>query len=334
MSARVTRQRLAALTPAEAAALWLVQRDAGTPVETGLFDEWYDASPAHRDAWQEATRSWSLFDAADDPFLADLRAAALASPPAGRWHATRRYWQPIAVAASVIVVALFALHLLPGARDRVPAPPAFQTQIVAAADRPRSVRLPDGSRVTLDAGSRLDIAFAGNERALRLDHGQAGFDVAHDAERPFVVRAGDQQVTALGTRFDVAIAPTGTRVTLFQGKVRVDGRGHAPLLMTPGQQLLASADAPVRVLAISAEKAALWRAGLVDFDNVTLAEAAETLNQGSVVQLRIPDPAVARLHVSGRFRLRESERFARTVAELLPVKLVRAGRNRIELRAR
>ena len=79
---------------------------------------------------------------------------------------------------------------------------------------------------------------------------------------------------------------------------------------------------------------ALWRQGLAEFDNATLAEAIEQLNASSEVKLVIVDPRVAALRVSGRFRLHDPLRFATTVAEILPVRVVRIDPARIELRYR
>jgi transmembrane sensor len=326
MSAMVTRQRLAALSPEDAAALWLVQRDAGKPAEAGLFEEWLAASDRHRAAWDAAATSWSLFDDAEDPAFAELRADARArSVPI--W---RRAWKPLAAAAGVAAVALSTTHWL----HTTPQPqPEVAAAVTAPNNAARSVRLADGTRMTLDAGTQVRVAMAAAHRDVALDRGRVWLSVAHDPSRPFTVSARDRRVTAVGTRFEVALEGPRTRVALFEGKVRVDG-GAQPVLLRPGQQLVAQVGQPDRLSSKSGESEALWREGLVEFDDVTLSQAAAALNPGSGTLLAIPDPAVARLRVSGRFRLRDSERFARSVSELLPVRVVHVGRDQIELRPR
>ncbi len=87
--------------------------------------------------------------------------------------------------------------------------------------------LPDGSRMTLDTDSEVDIAFAPERRNLRLVKGRAFFDVAHDAQRPFAVVADGREVEALGTRFDVRMDPGQVRVVLVEGRVSVKSANHA-----------------------------------------------------------------------------------------------------------
>ncbi len=90
--------------------------------------------------------------------------------------------------------------------------PAAAVKYVTGAGQKSTVTLADGSRVILDANSTLDVAFAERQRAVRLLNGHAFFDVAHDPGRPFTVQAAGRVVTALGTQFDVKLAPGSLRV--------------------------------------------------------------------------------------------------------------------------
>jgi transmembrane sensor len=327
MSVAITRQRLAALSPDDAASLWLVQRDAETPVEAGLFEEWL-TSAANREAWEAAERRWALFDGADDPLFADVRAAALAQE-VPQW---RKRWKPLAVAASLALVVGVGTQLLPS--SSTPPQQIAETRLTAPAGSVRSVTLADGSRVTLDSGAQVRVVLARTRRDVAVERGRALFEVAHDTARPFIVAARGRNVTAVGTRFEIALEDGATRVALFEGKVRVDGGGRTPVLLRPGQQLLAREGQPDRLSSTPLQAEALWREGLVEFDDVTLAEAAATINRDSGTRLRVSDPAISQLRISGRFRLREPERFARTVTELLPVRVVQRDKDAIELRAR
>lgn len=88
MSEPITRTKLAALPPIEAAALWRVQQDRGLPVEPGLFEEWLNQDETHRAAWNAVETAWSLFADGDDPALAALRQAALADLAANGSNST------------------------------------------------------------------------------------------------------------------------------------------------------------------------------------------------------------------------------------------------------
>jgi transmembrane sensor len=96
-----------------------------------------------------------------------------------------------------------------GAYDRAqPDTLAFQT---SAGER-RAFDLPDGSRITLDADSVLNVQMLPDRRSLQLARGEAYFEVAKDAARPFLVRAGGAVVRAVGTAFDVRMSVDRTVV--------------------------------------------------------------------------------------------------------------------------
>ncbi len=85
-----------------------------------------------------------------------------------------------------------------------------------------TIRLADGSVVTLDTASRVSLDLTTANREVHLLGGQANFEVAKDKARPFVVYAGDRRITAVGTAFDVRLDQREVCVTLVDGKVSVD----------------------------------------------------------------------------------------------------------------
>lgn len=337
MTAMITRAGLAKLTPAEAAALFLVQQDEGQPVEAGLFDEWLAQSEQNQAAWDAVEGAWSLFEDADDPAFAALREAARTDTSRPWKIALGAHWRSIAAAAVLLVVVAGGLQLSgggidPGKRPSMTDGTTAQHVYAAAADGPTDFVLADGTHMILDADARARVAIATNQRRVVLDRGGAVFAVRHDASRPFTVEARDRTIVDLGTRFKVALEQDTMRVALYEGSVHIGDATGRVTVLRPGEQLVARTGKPDMIVPIAAEGQALGE--LVQFDNVTLAAAAETISKGSATVLVIVDPSVAKLRVSGRFRLRDPERFARSASELLPLRVVRVSRLRIELRRR
>jgi transmembrane sensor len=85
----------------------------------------------------------------------------------------------------------------------------------------RTLELEDGSLVTLNTNSRLKVRFKRTSRILQLVSGEALFKVHHDADRPFLVDAGDSVIRAVGTQFDVYRKAGGTTVSVLEGTVQV-----------------------------------------------------------------------------------------------------------------
>ena len=157
--------------------------------------------------------------------------------------------------------------------------------LTAPAGERLTATLPDGSMVELNSGARLSFArnFGGDTRTVRLT-GEAFFDVASDAQKPFIVKTFNADVAVLGTRFNVRAWPNDptreTMVVLEEGRVRLAAaKAPAPsVVLEPGQMSRVVADdAPSAPTPVSVEQVLSWREGGFYFNDypirVILAEA-------------------------------------------------------------
>ncbi len=330
----LTLDRLKAMDVDAAAALLAYRRaDGAGDLDAAVLDDWLALDQGHAVAWADAQAAWQDFDGAeDDEILAALRADARRAKP------SRPRWVPQAAAAVAVLTigaALGVAVLRPGTEGRpapvvaqgVPDPAGAGVTYATAEGVSESFRLADGTRLTLSAGSVAKVNLASARRDVRLMRGEAFFDVAHDAARPFAVRADRQEVVALGTRFDVALQPAQVRVILVEGRVSVRAVGStgAPTLLRPGQQLVSrDGQAPV-VSPVGSDPSPIMQDGYVDFENVTLAAAAKTLNGRGAGRVIVKDPRVAGLRISGRFKANDLPRFGVALTLLHPVRFVKRG---------
>ena len=197
----------------------------------------------------------------------------------------------------------------------------------------RVVVLADGSKVTLDTESRITVKFTRGRRAVELASGQAFFDVEGDPTRPFVVRAGVTDVTAVGTRFDVRRAGDGAQVTLVEGKVDVlDREGSSPRWsLTPGQQIVTASPRPaVRSVDVASETS--WTAGRLVFAGDTVETAVAEVNRYSRTKVVLEAPTIARIAVSGAFNTGDVDGFVSALTELYPVVAERTPTGQIVIR--
>jgi transmembrane sensor len=326
------------LTPAQAAARWLAHDDLDQSPYREQFAAWLDESEANRDAWTQAHQMWDVFDDADDSDL--IAAMARAARQAGPKPVSKPFW-PQLIAASIAVVAVSA-SLLVGAQQGWfdPSPKPVQVAVSQAASltavgradyltgagQKSIIDLPDGTRVTLDADSAVDVAFTGGRRDVRLLSGRAFFDVAHDKAHPFAVQAGGRVVTALGTQFDVRLTPGAMRVVLAEGSVSVASApgapAAAPVKLAPGQAFAAQDGAKGKISSADLDEALAWKQGVVEFQDRPLSEAIGVLNRYTRAQIVIKDPKIASLRITGVFKTGDIARFGRSVSQVLPVKMV------------
>ena len=307
---------------AEAAA-WRVHL-AETGADTNAEFEAWLADDGNRAAWARVEAPWDYFaEQATAPELIAARRAALGdarSAQQQRGRASGWSRRLAALAATVVAAAL-----LWGGVMWLGGPADYRT---ALGER-RVVTLADGSRVSLDSDSEVLVRYTKQARELELRHGQARFDVAHDVERPFWVRARDQKIIATGTAFTVDIAGPTVLVTLIEGHVLVlketaalpilAPQPPAPIELHAGEQLAAPSAAPPKVARVSLEKATAWQNGQLMFDNEPLSSVVARVNRYSGTPIVITDPRVAELRISGVFNEGDVRGFVDTITHYLPL---------------
>lgn len=189
----------------------------------------------------------------------------------------------------------------------------------------RTVRLADASKISVNSASKVTVNFDEAAREVRLERGEAYFEVAKDPRRPFIVLAGHQRIEALGTAFVVRYDGARTAVTLVDGKIAVSDVDQ-PRILTVGQRLTFVANQPAQLDAPKLDALTAWRRGEVVLDNLSLAEAVTEMNRYDSNQLSVEDPEVAALNVSGIYRSGDNANFARVVAQLYGLEVDESGR--------
>lgn len=310
----------------EAAAGWIARLDSQdcTGAEREAFERWRAADPMHAVAYRQARAMWRDSSAVIRNSMALSEAARHALQYPEECSAMRRWWLPAASFAAAAALAFAAFVYWPLAPEQPPA----GTQYATAAGDQRSITLPDGSTLTLDTRTVLVERYGSGERRVDLLQGQAQFDVQSlprtrsggDAARPFVVHAHGGTVTAIGTRFQVRVADAGAAVTLLEGEVYVaahpvDGPERVASLQ-PGQMLRFEADGTLGSVQTADLKAAqAWTEGKLYVDNWRLQDFVTELNRYSDTRLRIDDPALRDVRISGVFQARNRDNLGRLLAQ-------------------
>lgn len=219
--------------------------------------------------------------------------------------------------------------------------PVYQTGI----GEQRTINLPDGSTVTLNADSRMEVRFDDTERRIELRDGRALFKVARNAARPFVVRSGSTSVRAVGTQFDVHLKRGETVVTVVEGRVAVSSSLHSAsrvavpsesghqsvsdVLLSAGERIIVAAvtsdvrrsiearpDVPSPgVQSVDLAEATAWTEGLLVFEAAPLEEVVQEFNRQNSKPLVLDGEALASVRITGTFPAAGSERITRFLRE-------------------
>ncbi|HEY4123289.1 MAG TPA: FecR domain-containing protein [Rhizomicrobium sp.] len=303
------------------AAEWLAEQhyaDEWTPENQAALNAWLAQDLAHEVAYWRLDAAWDRTGR-----LAALRGPLHRAPSAPRKgrSALPRLVAAVAVAAVIGGAALFETA------------PAHDQAYTTPIGGQKTLALSDGSRITLNTDTTLRVQMRAGSRKVWLDHGEAFFDIRHDAAHPFVVMAAGHRITDLGTKFSVrsSVDGLGLKVALIEGRAELDASGswvssHRAVL-APGDIAIANA----RTLAVShlpAKQMAAefgWRQGMLVFQHTTLEEAVAEFNRYNAQKLAIADPDIAQMRIAGTFQARNTELFTEAVQDLFKLRVSKSG---------
>ncbi len=307
------------------------------------FRAWQALSAAHRLAFERCTDTWQ--DVAGLTLSTYAHAVSAGAPARGAQRAGRLIRRGWVLAATAALVAGGVLVLQPWQ-----AADAYATGV----GEQRLVVLSDGTRLSLNTATRVRVDLGAAQRTVHVEEGEALFEVAKDAHRPFVVKVAGTEIVATGTAFVVQFVPQRNRtsdslaVTLVEGQVIVRGTEDGatgvalprPVVMAAGERMRlhpsggAAKPTATQVDRPRMEQVLAWKRGEALFDDVSLLDAVAEMNRYSPMPIKVPGAnALNGLRVSGIFRTGDNAHFARAMAALHGL-VVRELPDRLELAPR
>jgi transmembrane sensor len=301
------------------AGVWVERQDgrALCDEEKAEFEAWLDASTAHRVAYWRADAAWSSANR-----LSALRAI---ETPRGESR-LRRLW-PLLTRA---IAGAFAAALLVGGAAYYFPRDSEQTYATATGEH-RAIALEDGTKITLNTDTVLHASLTRRERLIRLDHGEAFFQVKHETDRPFIVMVAGHKVTDLGTKFLIRADSGELEVALMEGRARLDTvdswlQQHSAV-MVPGDVVMATGNSLSRVTQTVREmnNALGWQRGVIVFYRTPLSEAAAEFNRYNKEKIVIASTSLRALPINGTLAANDPQQFARVLRNLFNIQAQTRG---------
>jgi transmembrane sensor len=342
---------------------WLIKLDADAePSSKDITElrEWVSRGPLHR---QELLRVSAFWD--DANILTELSIPLHSKP-----RQKHRPWfsglfaQPrgAVYAGTFAVLCLLAVFILPLLQSTDMT--ITNGLYVSAIGELQEQTLADGSTVTLNTDSQIQVDYTHEVRKIRLLRGEAHFTVASNAHWPFEVYAGKGMVRAVGTAFAVHLVSDEIQVIVSQGRVELaalveqsSNNGNAtaePVTRTQlkkigslamGQSASFSnldfvaqrADSQLssKIHTLTEQELARqlsWREGYLVFAGDTLAHVVAEVNRYQPTQVKIVDPALRELRIGGRFKVGELEAMLDVLESGFDLQVTRLDDQSIQLR--
>jgi transmembrane sensor len=300
-----------------AASIWVVKIDRGLcETESAKLEDWLAGDTRRMGALARAQAAWVHAD----------RAQVYRNASRLRDSRSSRAWRaaiPWASAAAVFLALATVFSAWQG---------YSQTHLATKLGEIRRVPLADGSQITLDTQSRVSVRYEPSTRLVRLETGEALFEVAKDPGRPFVVQAGNTRVRAVGTVFMVRRhSDTDIEVTVTEGTVDVWRETSTPepaIRLAAGKRTLMTPQeiaTPQELTGAQLAGAVAWERGVIDLNGRTLADAAAEFNRYNRQVVVISDPRLAAQTVVGRFQATNPLAFVTAAAAMLDARVRTEG---------
>lgn len=297
------------------------------------FEQWLAADPRNPEAYAVLESAWQETAVSGETKFADDRAL-------DHYGSVFGLTMPrVAVAAAAAAAVLLVVSQWPAAQSPLPQPVVVAQLMQTTLGEIRTIDLPDGSKVTLDTDSQINIRFASDVRRVVLARGRARFEVLADPSRIFVVDAGNRQVTTREGRFDAAVLPRRVFVSAWRGAVDIRDRGAAitsavVFRLAPGQSLdfvVGESTAPqAKAVGKGSEQ---WPAGMLVFHSTPLSDVLAETNRYSERRIMLGDASLGALRVTGTFRPLPVDALAASLAAAFDLRTGVASDGNIVLKA-
>lgn len=317
----------------EAAVSWFVRLHADDVTETARREHaaWLAEHEDNRSQYRTVERSMANLSGIEDTMrrqTTELNRRVMA-----RQARRNKAWiVGLSAAASVVAAVGYWTLIDP------------ETVYETARAEQREVALDDGSRIHLNAASKVVVRYTKTSRRVELIRGEGVFDVAQDEHRPFVATAVDTEVVAVGTQFRVRLEANDVTVTVLEGNVAVspsvrqiqnpEGAAHRlanPTLLKTNDQLTVGLDGRMMdVESVDAFVATAWREGKLIFVETPLRQVIKEVARHSPVEIAVADD-VPNHPITGLIHIRSPDSMLRFIASAVPVRAVRASPERIVL---
>lgn len=309
------------------AARWFIRMKDAEPdaPERTQFESWLMQSHAHQQEYASFSQSWDGIDS-----ISELKAMAQAKQVSNfikKEKRTKKIKKMVAVLGTSLVILVTGLIGHQQYREWQ-ALPTMQLASKTNASQIVTQQLDDGTNITLNASSKVEITYYRNQRHVQLNQGEAIFEVAKDVDRPFIVETDTTKVTVLGTRFAVDKLNSFVRVSVDHGKVHVESKGlQGGVLLGNGQVAEVPRNAAIQLKNTSAADYFKFVDGLIVFNQADIYEIAEVLSRYRGGKIKAQGPSHEK--ISAIIESKDGEVFLNTLPQIANVKVFNMDKQQV-----
>jgi transmembrane sensor len=290
------------------------------------FESWREQSSLHQAAFCEVELLWGKLEL---PIKRIWRAQTqvshgISAIQPGKSKSTNQkhfFWRRAVALVAAIVLCVVTGHYFKNDVEHY-----FNPDLYITAQQPMTRTLPDGSKVMMNVQSRLEIAFSVDKRLVKLQEGEVWFDVAHNAQKPFVVETALGNITVLGTRFNVRKTADAVFVSLVKGRVELRDTATSQVpatVLAPGMEAGLTRHGVTAVHPFDVFATTAWQKDQLVFYDSPVSEVVNELNRYYPGKIVIANSSLRNLHISGVFQTDNIDRVLSAIENTLSVRVIR-----------
>jgi len=319
--------------PRDLAAAWFAYLQSGeaTQAQRRRFERWRSAHPEHERQYRNVQQIWQATLQLPESELRGIlarREAPAGAPSAAR----RRLGLGLAGACCAAAAGGVGWYFL-GEESR-----QYTARLASARGEHRQEKLPDGSVLDLNTGTRALVRYYAGRRVVELQEGEIFFSVHHDAQRPFLVEAGDARIVVTGTRFNVRFGAEAVHVSVESGSVNVSAgpwwRERTRSLAKGQGMWVSGRDGVGDAVAEDLNAVLAWKRGKIVFEDTPLQQAIAEINRYLPQPARLDAPALRDHRVAGILSIDDPQALIDMLPEFAPVRVYRLPDGRARIVAR
>jgi transmembrane sensor len=309
------------------AARWFIRMQEAEPdaPERTQFEAWLLQSPLHQQEYASFSQSWDDIDS-----IAELKAMVHAKEVAhfiGKDKRVKKVKNAAAVLGTCLVMLVGGVVGQQQYKEWQTSP-TLQLAAQTTASQLTTKTFEDGTQVTLNASSSMDVAYYRHQRHVQLNQGEAIFEVTKDTQRPFIVETDTAKITVLGTRFAVNKLDNFVRVSVDHGQVRVESKDSlSTVLLGNGQVAEVPKHQPIQRMNTQANDYFKFVDGLIVFNQSNIYEIAEVLSRYRAT--KVIAQGTPHEKISAIIEVKDMEVFIDTLPKIANVKVVNAATQRV-----
>ncbi|RXK13226.1 siderophore-interacting protein [Halarcobacter mediterraneus] len=291
-----------------------------TPKQKKDFNNWLNENTEHKKAYDSLNKLQTLYNSLEDEYLEELADEAIKGAKKTKILEQIKSYTIAASFFIIIFTGLFQSY-------NYYLQPSYINSLVTHIETIKEFKLPDNTKLALDAKTKINIKYFHNTRKIKLLYGKVFFEVEKDKNRPFNIISNKTHIQVVGTSFEVENQENKTTIKVKEGIVKISKINDFENLQTitllkKGQELTLNKSSKVlNKSTIDINNIALWKNNKLFFDNKSLKEAVKEFSKYTRNKITIESKDIINFPITGHFNTNEIDKFLLALKTIYPIKI-------------